>query len=80
MLAEFIDESYGKRVTYIADIAGGQGMLARVLTKRFNYECDVIDPRGWALKGVSSRVEEFDSPHSALSQRQHFQPPAVGSG
>src|SRR5919198_6390809 len=60
VLAEFVDETYGTTVKYIADIAGGQGMLARILTKRFNYECDVIDPRGWALKGVSSRAEEFD--------------------
>jgi len=44
-----------------ADVAGGQGMLARCLTKRHNIECDVIDPRGWVLRGVSSRTEEYVS-------------------
>jgi len=42
-----------------ADVAGGQGMLARCLSKRHNVACDVIDPRGWTLRGVSSRAEEY---------------------
>ena len=42
-----------------ADVAGGQGMLARRLRKRHNIDCDVVDPRGWVLRGVSSRVEEY---------------------
>ena len=42
-----------------ADVAGGQGMLARLLRKRHNVDCDVVDPRGWVLRGVSSRTEEY---------------------
>ena len=34
-------------------------MLARRLRKRHNIECDVVDPRGWVLRGVSSRAEEY---------------------
>jgi len=42
-----------------ADIAGGQGMLARLLTKKHNIACDVIDPRGWVLRGVAARPETY---------------------
>jgi hypothetical protein len=42
-----------------ADVAGGQGMLARILRKRHNIDCDVVDPRGWVLRGVSSRAEAY---------------------
>jgi hypothetical protein len=42
-----------------ADVAGGQGMLARILRKRHNIDCDVVDPRGWVLRGVSSRGEDY---------------------
>src|ERR1700760_2773727 len=59
VIAEFIYERYGNRVRYIADVAGGQGMLARILHKKYNYEAEVIDPRGWVLKNVPNRVEEF---------------------
>jgi hypothetical protein len=44
---------------YVADVAGGQGMLTRMLRKRFGFEAEVIDPRGWALKGVPARAEIF---------------------
>ncbi|MGW5362942.1 hypothetical protein [Actinopolymorpha pittospori] len=46
---------------YVADVAGGQGMLARILGKRYGIECDVVDPRGWTLKGISSRQEEYSA-------------------
>lgn len=46
---------------YVADVAGGQGMLARILGKRYGIECDVVDPRGWTLKGISSRPEEYSA-------------------
>lgn len=46
---------------YVADVAGGQGMLARILRKRYGMECDVVDPRGWTLKGVTSRQEEYSA-------------------
>src|SRR5688572_16284692 len=34
-------------------------MLARLLSKRHNIETDVVDPRGWVLRGVSSRNEHY---------------------
>jgi len=61
VLAEYIDARYGKSVRYIADVAGGQGMLCRFLNKRYNYEAEVVDPRGWTLRGVSGRAEEMDA-------------------
>jgi hypothetical protein len=60
VIAEFIYGRYGRDITYIADVAGGRGMLARILNKKYNYESEVVDPRGWVLKGVPSRQEEFD--------------------
>ena len=59
-VAEFIEQRFGSSVHHIADVAGGQGMLCRVLRKRFNYDCEVVDPRGWTLKGVPCRAEAFD--------------------
>jgi len=60
IVAAFINERYGNNVRYIADVAGGQGMLARILRKQYNYEAEVIDPRGWTLKNVPNRAEEFN--------------------
>ena len=59
VVAEFIGNRYGHSITYIADVAGGQGMLTRILNKKYNYKCEVIDPRGWVLRGVPNRKEEF---------------------
>jgi|GEM_PF-429820 hypothetical protein len=59
-VAELISRVYGRSIKYIADVAGGQGMLAKLLRKRFGYEAEVVDPRGWRLKGVPGREEEFD--------------------
>ncbi|HSX39167.1 MAG TPA: hypothetical protein VLI92_01090 [Candidatus Saccharimonadales bacterium] len=59
VLAEFIFNTYGRNITYIADVAGGQGMLTRILRKRYNYEAEVIDPRGWVLRGVPNKQIEF---------------------
>jgi hypothetical protein len=59
VVADFIAERYWQRVHYIADVAGGQGMLARILSKKYHFACEVIDPRGWVLKGIHSRAEEF---------------------
>ena len=64
VVAAFIYERYGRSVQYIADVAGGRGMLCRILQKKYNYECEVIDPRGWTLKGVDNRQTELD-PSSA---------------
>lgn len=52
--AEFIYTTFGNKIRYIADVAGGQGMLSRILNKRYNYESEVIDPRGYTLKGITS--------------------------
>ena len=60
VVAEFINRRYGRSIHYIADVAGGQGMLTRILNKRYNYQCEVVDPRGWVLKGVPNRQEDFD--------------------
>jgi hypothetical protein len=51
--------SHFPEARYVADVAGGQGMLTRILRKRFGYEAEVIDPRGWALRGVPARAELF---------------------
>lgn len=59
VVADFIYHTYGKSVRYIADIAGGQGYLSRLLNKRFNYEAEVVDPRGWVMKGVPNQPTEF---------------------
>jgi hypothetical protein len=59
VMAMFISEYFGSRVQYIADVAGGQGMLSRLLNKRYNYDAEVIDPRGRRIKGVPGREEEF---------------------
>ena len=59
VVAEFIYNRYGGDVQYIADVAGGQGMLCRILRKKYNYACEVVDPRGWTLKGVPGQVAEF---------------------
>jgi hypothetical protein len=61
VVAEFIHERFGKGIKYIADVAGGRGMLTRILNKKYNYESEVIDPRGWTLVGTPNRAQEFNS-------------------
>ena len=58
VVARFIADRFPD-ARYIADVAGGQGMLTRILRKRFGFEAEVIDPRGWALKGVPTRAEVY---------------------
>jgi hypothetical protein len=48
------------KAKYVADVAGGQGMLARLLNKR-GYEAEVIDPRGWTMVGVASRHAKYSA-------------------
>ena len=48
----------------MADVAGGQGLLSRLLTKKYGFEAEVIDPRGYALKGVEHQAKLF-SPNDA---------------
>ena len=64
VLAQFIYNYFGNSIKYIADVAGGQGMLSRLLNKHYNYESEVIDPRHYVLKGVSSR-ETYYTPDMA---------------
>jgi len=59
-VASFVHDRYGSTVRFIADVAGGRGMLCRILRKKLNYDCEVIDSRGWTLRGVPSRQEDFD--------------------
>jgi hypothetical protein len=61
VVAEFIATTFSHTVNYIADVAGGQGLLSRILKKKYQYESEVIDPRGWALRGVQARQEHFSS-------------------
>jgi hypothetical protein len=61
VVAEFISNAYGASIQYIADVAGGQGMLCRILRKKYNYDCEVVDPRGWTLKGVPNQNTQFDA-------------------
>jgi hypothetical protein len=57
-VAELISNRFPE-ARYVADVAGGQGLLTRMLIKRHNLECEVVDPRGWVLKGVPNRQETF---------------------
>lgn len=59
VVADFISRTFGKKISNIADVAGGRGMLSRVLNKKYNYESVVFDPRGFTLVGVESNTDEF---------------------
>jgi hypothetical protein len=63
--ARFIYDNFVPGVQYIADVAGGQGLLTRILRKRYQLHSEVIDPRGWVLKGVPARQIRFE-PEQAL--------------
>ena len=58
-IAGFIYNRYGNKIKYIADVAGGQGLLTKILNKKYNYEAEVIDLRGHQVKGVSNRQGEY---------------------
>jgi len=60
VVAGFVADRFPEART-AADVAGGQGMLARLLSKHHNIDAEVIDPRGWVLRGVSARVEEYSA-------------------
>jgi len=60
-IAGFIYERYGNNIKYIADVAGGQGLLTKILSKKYNYKAEVIDPRAHQVKGVSNRQGEYVS-------------------
>ena len=52
VVAGYIYQRFGRHIHYIADVAGGQGLLARILNKKYNYAAEVIDPRGNVIIGV----------------------------
>ncbi|HEY9289763.1 MAG TPA: hypothetical protein VIP98_00650 [Microlunatus sp.] len=54
VVAAFVADRFPE-VRFVADVAGGQGMLSRILAKRYNLDAEVVDPRGWVLRGVSNR-------------------------
>lgn len=59
-----VERFYGNKnnnVHYIADVAGGQGVLSRILTKKYSFASEVIDPRIYGLKGVAHRQEYYTS-------------------
>lgn len=60
ILADYIADRYWHTIHFIADVAGGQGMLSRILTKKYNYRAEVIDPRSNTLKGVTNQALPFD--------------------
>jgi hypothetical protein len=59
VLADFVAETHGRSVRYVADVAGGQGQLTRELRKRHGYEAEVVDPRDHRLRGVPGSAESF---------------------
>jgi hypothetical protein len=61
VLAAFVAAEFAGEARFVADVAGGQGLLARELSKRHGFEVDVIDPRPGKLTGVSRRPEIFRS-------------------
>ena len=60
VIADFIAERYSNAIDCIADVAGGKGILTRLLAKKKNYDCDLIDPRRTVLKGIEHRPEQFE--------------------
>ena len=58
VVADFVITQFGKRVRYIADVAGGKGVLTRMLNKK-NLDCELIDPRQKSVKGIKHRREPF---------------------
>ena len=59
VVADFVIERFSGGVKYVADVAGGKGLLTRVLSKRGNFICELIDPRKTVVKGIRHRAEEF---------------------
>ena len=60
-VANFVYKKFGNSIKYIADVAGGQGMLSRTLNKKYNYDAEVIDPRHYQVIGVKNRECEYKS-------------------
>ncbi len=60
VVADFVIEKFGGKVKYIADVAGGKGILTRILSKKGNFICELIDPRSTCIKGIKHRLEKFN--------------------
>jgi hypothetical protein len=60
VVADFVADRFGGKVRYIADVAGGRGILTRLLSKRRGFDCELIDPRRAVLKGIAHRRERFE--------------------
>jgi hypothetical protein len=59
VLVDLIDERFDNDLRYVADVAGGQGMLSKLLKKRLNLDSEVIDPRGHRIRGVAGHEQMF---------------------
>jgi len=59
VVADFIAARFAGQARYIADVAGGKGLLTRLLSKKKNFACELIDPRKTVIKGISHRAEKF---------------------
>ncbi len=59
VVADAIADTFGRKIKYIADVAGGQGMLTKILNRKYNYESIVFDPREYVLRGVPNKIENF---------------------
>lgn len=81
VMASYIGSKYKGKVTLIADVEGGQGMLARMLKEKYDFICEVIDPRGITVEDVPCIQKEFTTkiaeeydlivalhPHDALKE------------
>jgi hypothetical protein len=64
-VAALVASAFGRSVRYVADVAGGQGQLARELRKRHGYEVEVVDPRPHRLRGVAGAAEQFTADRAA---------------
>ena len=61
VVADFVIRRFSGKAQYVADVAGGKGMLTRILSKKGNFVCELIDPRPIALKGINHRKEDFSA-------------------
>lgn len=64
-LVALIDERFDNDLRYVADVAGGQGMLSKLLKKRLNLAAEVIDPRGHRIRGVAGYEQLFKAENAS---------------
>ncbi|MBM3211955.1 hypothetical protein FJZ33_07040 [Candidatus Poribacteria bacterium] len=62
VVADFVISKYsGTNIKYVADVAGGKGLLTRGLMKKGNFICELIEPRQNVLKGIPHRMDQFSA-------------------